>query len=133
MKKYILLLLIPFFSFTSKHANFDIIGKWKGEDKGEIGYLIFDKDGYLTMEVNGEKMGGKSFILRGKKAKAIYNYKATKQPIEIDIIISDMEDNLIKKVNFIIEFKDKNTMKLTIPAKPNEAINKNSMLLTRVE
>lgn len=133
MKKYILLLLIPFFSFTSKHANFDIIGKWKGKDKGEIAYLIFDNEGYFTMEVNGERMGGKNFTMRGKKAKAKYNYRSTKKPIEIDIIISDIQNKLIKKINFIVEFKDKNTMKLTIPSISKEVIDEKSIQFTRVE
>ncbi|MFY7671325.1 hypothetical protein ACOSP6_09610 [Tenacibaculum sp. MEBiC06402] len=137
MKKLILLLFIPFFSFISKSPEKDIIGKWTGEDKGEIGFMTFDEDGYLTMEFNGKKMGGKDFLYRGKKAKATYRFKSKTAPYQIDIVISDIDDNVIRSMYCLAEFKDKNTMKFGISQSSYNRSKKfedyDSILLTRVK
>lgn len=137
MKKYILLLLIPFFSFITKSEESDIIGKWSGEDKGEIGFMTFDKDGYLTMEFEGKKMGGHSFTFKGKEAKATYKFNSKKAPYQIDIIISYMNGDVIRTLNCLAEFQGKNTMKFGIAYKKTTHSTKfedyESILLTRVE
>lgn len=137
MKKYILLLLIPFFSFITKTTEKDIVGKWTGKDKGETGFMIFDEDGYLTMEFDGKKMGGKSFTYKGKEAKTIYKFHSKKTPYQIDIIISYTNGEVIRKMNCLAEFKDKDTMKFGIAPASNSRSNKfedyDSILFTRVK
>lgn len=137
MKKYIsLLLLIPFLSFKSTTTKVDIVGKWKGTDKGKIGYLIFESNGYFTMKTGNTILGGKNFTLKKKSVKSMYNYNADKNPIEIDLIIYDMNDKIVKKMSCIAEFKDKNTMKLgtsfSSDKRPTTFEDITSTVLTRV-
>lgn len=58
MKKIILLLLVTL-SLTSfdtvDETQFNIVGRWKGSDKKEIGYIVFQADGYAYFEVQGKK------------------------------------------------------------------------------
>jgi hypothetical protein len=64
MKKIILLLLVTL-SLTSfntvDNTHFNIVGRWEGSDKKEIGYIVFQADWYAYFEVQGQKMGGKDF------------------------------------------------------------------------
>ena len=60
------LLLIANATLTAQNQT-DFHGKWIGEDAGEIGYIIFDNEGYAAFEIQGELFGGKEFVIKGEK------------------------------------------------------------------
>ena len=51
------LLITITFSTQSVSAQ-SLVGKWKGEDNGEVGVINFDKEGYVSFTVGGELVGG---------------------------------------------------------------------------
>lgn len=50
---------------TSAFAQNNIVGKWMDVSDGDTGIVIFDKEGFATVVINGEKMGGRSFEMEG--------------------------------------------------------------------
>lgn len=137
MKKIvILLILLPLLSFKSDLNSFELIGKWTGEDKGKIGFITFDKEGYSTFEIEGQIIGGKEFVLNGKKGKMTYEVNSEKNPIEIDLIITKLETNEQKKILCIAEFEDENNMIFAMTfdsERPTEFNEDNSIKLQRIE
>jgi hypothetical protein len=136
MKKVIvLLLLIPTLSFNIKPNKVDIVGKWSGKDKNEIGSFIFESDGYAKIELRGQLTGGKNFKMGDKSAKMTYKYYADKKPVEIDIIISELNGKHINTIYLFAEFKDNNTMKVAFlrggKNRPKIFTDNNSIILTR--
>lgn len=139
MKKLLLLLfLTPLFAFISANNDVEkkIIGKWKGEDKGEVGYFIFDEKGYAFMEMQGQRLGGESFIFEGKEGKMTYTIVDKSKLIKLDIIVTIIEENVERKILCIAEFLDDDTMKFAIDFGKNRPINftnDNSIILKRVK
>lgn len=90
-KRFSILLsaLLLFCSFSFLVANKTYIGKWKGKDKGDIGFLTLTKDRYATFEFDGEIMGGKSYNHQGVTAALKYRVNTKKNPATIDFIIWD--------------------------------------------
>ncbi|WP_452599942.1 hypothetical protein [Pontimicrobium sp. MEBiC01747] len=138
MKKLILLFIsiLSLSSFTTNKTTMDIVGKWVGEEKGDIGYFIFDKEGYATLEAQGQVLGGKEFVMKGKKGSMTYqvNYEAT--PVEIDLIVTMLETKEQKKMLFIAKAIDDNTIQLASSfstTRPTEFNDVNSIILTRVK
>jgi hypothetical protein len=136
MKKlFILLIILPLLSFNSNFNPDYLIGKWAGEDKGDIGLITFDKEGYATFEINGQVIGGKEFVLDGKKGEMTYEVNVEKEPIEIDFTLTKLESNESKKILCIAKFEDENNMILTIifsSERPTEFNKKNSIKLKRI-
>ncbi|CAM3979089.1 hypothetical protein FLAN108750_02930 [Flavobacterium antarcticum] len=138
---FILLIVLPLLSFNSDSnavniTAIDLIGKWTGEDKGEIGFITFDKEGYASFEIQGQIIGGKEFVMNGKKGKMTYEFNLEKKPIEIDMTITKLEFNEQKKILCIAEFEDENTMifALTFDSeRPTEFNDENSIKLKRTE
>ncbi len=138
MKKLILLLFtIPFLAFHSVDTEISIIGKWKGEDKGDIGFVHFDKEGYALFETGDQKIGGKEFIMKGQKAKMTYKLNTSTKPMELDFIITILETNESNKIFGIVEFENENKMHLAVgfggSARPTEFDNDNSIYFFREE
>lgn len=92
MKNLALLVLLGLLltSFTGNKTS--LIGKWKGIDEGEIGFITFDKEGFVTIEMNGESTGGKKFDAGGVMASMTYEVNESNDPMEIDFIISLLSD-----------------------------------------
>ena len=137
MKKLVLLLFVlPLLAFHSD-TEISIIGKWKGEDKGEIGYIDFDKEGYVTFFTQDQIMGGREFTMQGKKAKMTYALNRETNPIELDLIMTILETNETNKLLGIVEFETKDKMHLAIgfgdSARPTEFNDDNSIYFTREE
>jgi hypothetical protein len=93
---------------TSQKENF--VGKWTGEDQGEIGYIIFDDEGYAAFEIEGGILGGKEFFIKGEKGKMTYTINYETSPIEVDFIVTKIVSGESKTILGIAEFKDENTM-----------------------
>lgn len=138
MKKLLLLLfLLPLISFNTLDSDFKIVGKWKGEDKGDIGYLILDKEGYATFEFNGLNMGGKEYEQDGIKAKMEYALNQDTKPMQLDFIITVLETGEINKMQGIVEFEGKDRMHLSLAfgeqKRPTDFSGSNSIYFNRVK
>ncbi|NMH86543.1 hypothetical protein [Flavivirga algicola] len=135
MKKILILLLaIPLLSLTTKNDTSRFIGKWKGEDNGDIGYIIFDKEGYATFEIQGKTFGGKEFVLKEEKGSLTYKIDDSKDPIQVDFIITKLATGEEKRLLCIANFLDTDTMEFAINYKnnrPTEFDTENSIILKR--
>lgn len=116
MKKILILLTtITLLSFNLKQNTIDILGKWYGEDKqGITGAITFDKQGYAVIQTKGMVIGGKEFIMDGKKGSMIYKINTKKTPVEIDFVITKLESGDQLMLKCIAEFKNKETMKIAM-------------------
>lgn len=116
MKAYLILLIAtPLFSLLSTFNNTEqFIGKWVAEDKGEIGYINFDKDGYASFEINGQILGGRVFEFNGEKGSMTYVIDDTKTPIAVDFIVTKLESGEKKTLHCIAKFIDENTMEFAL-------------------
>ncbi|WP_018342658.1 hypothetical protein [Cytophaga aurantiaca] len=139
MKKALLILLvIPFFSFLSPdYKTSDFIGKWKGEDKGEIGVITFDNEGYASFEIGGEIMGGKEQTNEEGTFSMTYKIDAAAQPIHVDFIMTNVKTKEEVIMFGIAKFKDIDNMYLAVDAdtgtRPAEFDTENTILLKRVK
>ena len=66
------------------------VGKWRGEDKGDIGYVTFTEDGYALFEFDGQLMGGKSFVRDGVEASMQYEVNKKEGFYNVDFIVKDL-------------------------------------------
>jgi hypothetical protein len=115
MKNIILLALVvlSLTSFNTKDsASFNIVGRWKGIDNKEIGYVVFQADGYAYFEMNGKKMGGKSFTENGKKASMKYKFDDSDRLMKIDIIVQIVGEKTSQSLLGIGEKIDDNSFKM---------------------
>ena len=117
-KRFLLLfctLLFCSFSFLEIDKK-TYVGKWKGQDKGDIGFLTLTKDRYATFEFEDEIMGGKSYNHQGVIAALKYRVNTKKNPSTIDFIIWD-------KKKAIEVGKLRGIFKMTSDAEMQMAIN----------
>lgn len=108
MKKILLLFLlaaVPVFA----QKDFNAIGKWQGtDDDGSTIYMVFDAEGYITLQKGDEVIGGKHFEMEGMEGQMTFKFiEGTNQ---VDFIMkefsSGQESTLmgIYKVNNKDEF-----------------------------
>lgn len=115
MKKILALLLIATLlpSFTTAPVKaFDIVGKWQGNDAGQTFTMIFDKEGYVTLQKGDEVMGGKEFTLNGEKGAMTYKTDFTKEPDELDLIVTRLTTKQQKILKCIFKVVNDNEMKI---------------------
>lgn len=138
MKNILLLLtLIPLFSFNSIETDYSIIGKWEGiDEQNEIGYLLFDSDGYATIEMGGEVIGGSLFEIGGNQGSMTYTANLNTTPVKIDLIVTLLATKQEKKMLFIGKFINEDTIILASDfndVRPSAFTTDNSIRLNRVE
>ncbi|RAJ13450.1 hypothetical protein [Olleya aquimaris] len=138
MKKLLLLVFIlPLMSFNLLNTDFNIVGTWKGYDNGDIGYAIFDKEGYATFESNGESMGGKEFMMNDEKAQMTFILNKETQPMEIDFVITLLESGETQSLLGIIQFENKDKLRLGVGFdggdRPLDFDEENSIYFERVK
>jgi hypothetical protein len=107
-----------------------------GEDKKEIGYLTFERDGYAFFEIQGQIMGGKEFIFDGKKAKMTFEVHENTSPIEVDLVITMQESGVQSTMLCIVDFIDDDTMNFAISfseERPKDFKSDDAILLKRVK
>ena len=135
MKRLILLLsAIPLLSLTVIEDNSKFIGKWIGEDEKEIGYLNFDEEGYAFFEIQGQIVGGKEFVMHGKKGKMTYEINTETNPIQVDFIVTLLESGEQRRLLCIANFIDNDTMEFAInfeEKRPSGFDSENSIILNR--
>lgn len=135
MKYVFTFLIIPLFLLNSTSQKEDFIGKWIGEDQGEIGFISFDTEGYAAFEIEGQLMGGKEFYMNGQKGKMTYTINTKTSPIEVDFILTKVITSESKKILGIAEFLDKDTMNFNMSfdaTRPSE-FGENAITLKRVK
>ncbi len=138
LKKYSLILtaLLLLTSFTSVKEN-ELIGKWKGVDKGDIGYLTITDEGYAQFELDGAFLGGKSFEMQGRNACMKYIVNKEEHPAEIDFIIYDNSSKAeIFRLKGIYELNSIDELHLAIafegPKRPID-FSKDDVILKRMK
>ena len=117
LKRFSILLsaLLLCCSFSFLDADKTYIGKWKGKDKGDIGYLTLTKDRYATFEFDGEIMGGKSYNHQGVTAALKYRVNTKKNPATIDFIIWDKKKAIeVGKLRGIFKMSSDSEMHMAI-------------------
>ena len=135
MKYVFTFLIIPLFLLNRTSQKEDFIGKWIGEDQGEIGFISFDTEGYAAFEIEGQLMGGKEFYMNGQKGKMTYTINTKTSPIEVDFILTKVITSESKKILGIAEFLDKDTMNFNMSfdaTRPSE-FGENAITLKRVK
>ena len=106
-------------SFTTSQER--IVGKWKGEDKGETGFLTLTEDGFATFQLNDQVLGGKSFEMRGMTVQMTYEVDRSQYPIAMDFVISTTSgDEEIGRMLGIIEMLGKDELHLAMNFEGNE-------------
>ena len=139
MKKIILLILITcaLTSFQNYEIDeFSLIGKWKGEADNEVGYIVFQEDGYAYLEFQGQIIGGKEFVIKGEKGSMYYEVDYDKTPITVDLIVKKIESGKTKKLLFIAQIVSENQIKMQLDfsgVRPTEFDDANSLIFNRVE
>lgn len=132
-----LLFLFLITSATVKaQNNTDFLGKWIGDDGSEIGYVIFDKDGYVAFETQGQIIGGKEFVMNGEKGTMTYEINTETTPIELDFTITKLASGESKIIRCIAEFEAKDIMKFALAFdadRPTDFNGNSSIVLKRVK
>lgn len=110
---FVLVTLMLLFSFTAPTGQH--VGKWKGKDKGDIGFLTLTEDGFATFEFNGQTMGGKSYDHQGVNAAMKYTVNNGTTPTSIDFIIFDNRANEeLGRLKGIIKMNSRNEMQMAM-------------------
>ena len=93
MKTKITLSIFFFLVTLSLHAQ-SLVGKWHGDSQGEVGTMTFDKDGYVTFIMDGEKLGGKKFISEGVELSMRYELNNKVEPNTLDLILMSGDETI---------------------------------------
>ncbi|MGH1386303.1 hypothetical protein [Kordia sp.] len=110
---FALVTLMLLFSFTAPEG--DYVGKWKGQDQGDIGFLTLTSDGYASFEINGQIVGGKSYAMQGMTAAMKYQVNNGISPAGIDFIIIDTESKKeLGRLKGILKMKSKDEMQMAM-------------------
>lgn len=135
MNKLLLTIIGLFiFSFHNTLDKSQLYGKWKGEDRGDIGYINFDTDGYAHFEIGGQIFGGKEFEYDGKKGTMTYEVHENTMPLQVDLILTILDTGEVNTLFCIAEFLNENTMKFAINfenQRPTAFTEENSLLFTK--
>lgn len=107
----LLLLLITITLSTQFVSAQSLVGKWKGEDNGEVGIINFDKDGYVSFTVGGELVGGKNYQAEGLTFDMFYETDDSVMPHTVDFIIKMDEGQIeVARMQGIYDLVDKKTL-----------------------
>lgn len=135
-KQLILFLFIPLFAFTVQKDTANFIGKWVGDDDVQIGYIIFDTEGFVSFEVEGQLFGGKDFEIKGKRGSMSYEINNDANPIEIDFVLTKLDTGEQRKMLCIARFSDDDTMDFASgfsEQRPTEFNSENTITFKRVK
>jgi hypothetical protein len=114
MKQLISLFLLSSFllgltAATTKSSQ--LVGKWRGEDGGEVGFITFNQKGYVTFSIRDQEIGGKEYLSDGVVYDMKYETDETREPYTIDFVIMTHEDRIeIARMPGIFKLVDKETL-----------------------
>ena len=143
-KQFIRILFVTVFAlFVMISSNFAVqnpetrhIGKWEGTDNtGKTAAIIFDKDGYASLNMDGEVLGGK----RDTEPIVKYEFDYSKKPIWLDLILCDISGKEKARMKSIVKFMADDRMVWQTgddftkrPAAFDESDKENTVVLKRV-
>ena len=139
MINYLIASLLFVLSFSAYSQHQEIIGTWKGEDHGQLGQFIFDKEGFVYLTLDNETVGGPSYEFQGVKASATYKLDPSHSPIWIDFVLTfESDGSEIDWMSGIVDFSDDFTeMQISLDlegkGRPESFIKDESILLQKVD
>jgi hypothetical protein len=118
----------------------DYLGKWEGADHtGQLGAITFYSDGSMLLVQGGQTLGGKKGEIKDRNIPITYEFNFSKDPVWLDIIISDDTGKELSRFRLIVKFiaRDKmlcrmSDMMTQRPDSFDENDKKNTILLTKV-
>ena len=137
MKKFLILfLIIPLFSMATENVELKLIGKWTAKKDGYIIKLNFDAEGFVYFEFDGTVQGGREFVaVDGEKCSLTYEIINVTSPIHVDLIVTKLESEEVKRGLCIAEFISKDSLNFMFGVqegiRPTEFDTENSIILTR--
>jgi len=135
MNKILTLVLgFALLGLNAQTENNSFVGRWMGNDETEIGYIIFDDEGYAHLEARGQVLGGDEFVINGRKGSMTYSIDHETAPIQIDLTITDLESGKEMSLLCIANFLDNDSMQFAIGfegGRPSDFDTDNSIVLNR--
>ena len=96
-------------------------GVWKGVDKGEVGYVGLLPSGHAYFVIEGDTMGGKSFMVQGVEASMKYTVDYSTSPYNVDFRLYLAEsDAPMVTMPGIFKFDANQNMVLCMSFKPGD-------------
>ena len=138
--KYFILNILLFITIIG-YSQKSLYGKWESTEKGDVGFFNFDEKGYAVLSVNNESLGGENYMYNGITANLTYTVDYTTNPINIDLILTNIESNTeLGRVLGIIEFIGNKKIKIRLDfegiGRPLNFLpldNEDTAILTKVE
>jgi len=138
--KYLIIYILLICSINV-YSQRSLFGLWKGVDRGEVGFLRLDDKGVAIFSFYDETLGGEDFMVNGVSAKLTYLVDSTKNPINLDFIVTNLDSNLeLGRLLCIVEFIDDLKIKLRInfegPVRPVNFMpvnNEETLILDKIE
>lgn len=96
MKKFFTLALFTVIltSFTAETVKRSpLVGKWRGEDGKEVGFITFDKKGYVIFTIDQQDIGGKQYLSDGIEYDMTYETDDSVSPAHLDFVITTCSDS----------------------------------------
>lgn len=130
-------IVFVFLMYSPSVAQREHVGLWKGEDKGEVGYINLSPYGFAYMVLNGDTLGGESFDLKGQEAYMKYEIDDSQPVKSIDFIAYlRAGDKKVKTLPGIFKYDSNNNMILCFnfmsEERPADFDEKNTIILKKV-
>lgn len=115
MKQFLILLILPFMVLSCKAPN-PLVGRWQDTSMENFEYIEFDKNGYVSMMIGKELVGGKDWDFFGI-TNMTYETNDRVIPAQIDIVVTDVEEKAeAGRILGIYLFPDAKTLILRLSA-----------------
>ena len=124
------------FSESNTQSDFTLVGKWKGEDQSEIGYITFDEYGYALIEMEDMTVGGKEYVQDVQKFSLEYQVNYSVDPMPIDLIFVEIGTGGQQIIPCLAKVIDQNSMTFSLSTngiRPDKIQDGNYIILNRVE
>jgi hypothetical protein len=76
-----------------KNSEFSIVGKWEWDSYSSSGIFVFYDNGFVEMESENEKIGGKEFVRDGKKFSLEYKVNYETKPNTLDLVFTELNSD----------------------------------------
>jgi hypothetical protein len=133
MKKYGL--VFYFLLVVSALSAQTLTGTWKGTTEGETVGFIFDKEGFVSMQSEGELLGGKRYEVDGKFFCMKYVLQKEGKIRNLDMIVYNLKTNKpTQRMLCIVEWISDNKIRLCIgmdepDQRPKDFKNKEDVII----
>lgn len=106
--KYLITLLLLVSSMSLTAQDEQLLGTWLSSE----GNMIFDSDGFVTIEYETATIGGKEFDMNGIKASMVYKTDYSTNPYSITMTIKMGQDEVLGTLYGFFEFVDDKTLRM---------------------